>query len=76
MEDGIDSVIYEGGKNFSGGQKQRLAIARALVKKPSLIILDDSLSALDYATDRKLRESLKENLKDTTTIIFLKELVQ
>ena len=59
MEDGIDSVIYEGGKNFSGGQKQRLAIARALVKKPSLIILDDSLSALDYATDRKLRESLK-----------------
>ena len=70
MEDGIDSVIYEGGKNFSGGQKQRLAIARALVKKPSLIILDDSLSALDYATDRKLRESLKENLKDTTTIII------
>lgn len=70
MEDGIDSVIYEGGKNFSGGQKQRLAIARALVKKPSLIILDDSLSALDYATDKKLRESLKENLKDTTTIII------
>ena len=70
MQDGIDSVIYEGGKNFSGGQKQRLAIARALVKKPSLIILDDSLSALDYATDKKLRESLKENLKDTTTIII------
>ena len=70
MQEGIDSVIYEGGKNFSGGQKQRLAIARALVKKPSLIILDDSLSALDYATDKKLRESLKENLKDTTTIII------
>lgn len=70
MKDGIDSIIYEGGKNFSGGQKQRLAIARALVKKPSLIILDDSLSALDYATDKKLRESLKENLKDTTTIII------
>lgn len=70
MQDGINSVIYEGGKNFSGGQKQRLAIARALVKKPSLIILDDSLSALDYATDKKLRESLKENLKDTTTIII------
>ena len=70
MQEGIDSIIYEGGKNFSGGQKQRLAIARALVKKPSLIILDDSLSALDYATDKKLRESLKENLKDTTTIII------
>lgn len=70
MQDGIDSIIYEGGKNFSGGQKQRLAIARALVKKPSLIILDDSLSALDYATDKRLRESLKENLKDTTTIII------
>lgn len=70
MKEGIDSIIYEGGKNFSGGQKQRLAIARALVKKPSLIILDDSLSALDYATDKKLRESLKENLKDTTTIII------
>lgn len=70
MKDNIDSVIYEGGKNFSGGQKQRLAIARALVKKPTLIILDDSLSALDYETDKKLRQSLRENLKDTTTIII------
>lgn len=70
MKDDIDSVIYEGGKNFSGGQKQRLAIARALVKKPTLIILDDSLSALDYETDKKLRQSLRENLKDTTTIII------
>ncbi len=70
MENGIDSYIYEGGKNFSGGQKQRLTIARSLVKKPSVIILDDSLSALDYETDKKLRKSLVENLKDTTKIII------
>lgn len=70
MKDGINSVIYEGGKNLSGGQKQRLTIARALVKKPSIIILDDSLSALDYQTDKKLRNSLKENLKDSTIIII------
>ena len=70
MKDGINSVIYEGGKNFSGGQKQRLAIARALIKKPSVIILDDSLSALDYETDKNLRKSLRENLEDTTTIII------
>lgn len=70
MENGIDSYIYEGGKNFSGGQKQRLTIARSLVKKPSVIILDDSLSALDYETDKKLRKSLVENLKNTTKIII------
>ena len=70
MRDDINSVIYEGGKNFSGGQRQRLTIARALIKKPKVIILDDSLSALDYETDRKLRKSLKDNLKDTTTIII------
>ena len=70
MENGIDSHIYEGGKNFSGGQKQRLTIARALVKKPSVIILYDSLSALDYETDKNLRKSLVENLKDTTKIII------
>ena len=70
MKEGISEIIYEGGKNFSGGQKQRLAIARVLVKKPKLMILDDSLSALDYETDKKVRESLRENLKDTTLIII------
>lgn len=70
MKDGINSIIYEGGKNLSGGQRQRLTIARALIKKPNLIILDDSLSALDYQTDKKLRNSLKENLKDSTVIII------
>jgi len=70
MKDGINSVIYEGGKNLSGGQRQRLTIARALIKKPNLIILDDSLSALDYQTDKKLRNSLKENLKNSTVIII------
>jgi ATP-binding cassette subfamily B multidrug efflux pump len=70
MKDGINSVIYEGGKNLSGGQRQRLTIARALIKKPNLIILDDSLSALDYQTDKKLRNSLKENLKESTVIII------
>ena len=70
MKDGINSVIYEGGKNLSGGQRQRLAIARALIKKPPIIILDDSLSALDYETDKKLRKSLRDNLKDTTSIII------
>lgn len=70
MKESINSIIYEGGKKFSGGQRQRLAIARALIKKPTLIILDDSLSALDYETDKRLRQSLRENLKNTTTIII------
>ena len=58
-DDGLDEVVEQGGKNFSGGQRQRLTIARALVKKPQVLILDDSASALDYATDAKLRKNLR-----------------
>lgn len=65
---GINEMIEQGGKNLSGGQRQRLTIARALVKNPEILILDDSASALDYATDAKLRQALK-TLKDTTTFI-------
>ena len=61
--------ISEGGKNLSGGQKQRLTIARALVKKPEILILDDSASALDYATDAALRKALKETGENQITFI-------
>ena len=66
---GLDAKIEAGGKNLSGGQRQRLTIARALVKKPAVLILDDSASALDYATDAALRMALKEKLSDTTVFI-------
>lgn len=62
-------MIEQEGRNLSGGQKQRLSIARALVKKPEILILDDSASALDYATDAALRKSLKEMPGDTTVFI-------
>ena len=65
---GLDGVIEQGGKNLSGGQRQRLTIARALVKKAPVLILDDSASALDLATDARLRTSLK-SLEDTTVFI-------
>lgn len=67
-QDGLDTLIEQGGKNLSGGQKQRLTIARALVKKPQILILDDSSSALDYATDYQLRQVLKH--LDMTKIII------
>lgn len=67
-QDGLDTLIEQGGKNLSGGQKQRLTIARALVKQPQILILDDSSSALDYATDYQLRQVLKH--LDMTKIII------
>ncbi len=67
--EGLDFMIEQGGRNLSGGQKQRLTIARALVKNPSVLILDDSASALDYATDARLRLALKEYSRDMTVFI-------
>jgi len=67
--EGFSSPIAQGGTNVSGGQKQRLSIARALVKKPSIYIFDDSFSALDFKTDAKLRAALKEYTEDSTVLI-------
>ena len=67
--EGYESPIAQGGSNVSGGQKQRLSIARAIAKKPEIFIFDDSFSALDFKTDSTLRKALKEHTKDTTTII-------
>lgn len=69
MEDKFESFISQGGTNISGGQKQRLSIARALVRKPEIYVLDDSFSALDFKTDAKLRAALKREVKDSTVII-------
>ena len=70
MKDGLSSQVEQGGVNLSGGQKQRLCIARALLKRPRILILDDSTSAVDTATEAKIREALQDNLADTTKIII------
>ena len=70
MEHGYDSPIAQGGKNVSGGQKQRLSIARAVAQNPEIMIFDDSFSALDYKTDKQVRENLKENLQGVTNLVI------
>jgi ATP-binding cassette subfamily B protein len=69
LDDGYDAKVEQGGKNFSGGQKQRLSIARAVIKKPKIFVFDDSFSALDFKTDSALRTALKEEVKDATVFI-------
>lgn len=69
MEDGLDSHVEQGGGNFSGGQRQRLAIARALVKTADIYVFDDSFSALDFKTDANLRQALKTNMKESITVL-------
>ena len=66
---GLETEVAQGGKNFSGGQRQRLSIARAVAKKPKIALFDDSFSALDFATDAKVRHNLKEQLPDVTKVI-------
>ncbi len=69
LAEGLQSRVAQGGTNFSGGQRQRLSIARAIVKNPRIYLLDDSFSALDYTTDAKLRVALEDHAKDSTVII-------
>ena len=69
MKDGFDSIIAQGGTNVSGGQKQRLSIARALVRKPEIYVFDDTFSALDFKTDARLRAALKQETLDATVLI-------
>ena len=69
LPEGYDARVAQGGTNFSGGQKQRMAIARAIARKPEIFIFDDSFSALDYKTDRVLRKQLKSKTADAITFI-------
>ena len=75
MPDGYETDLGQGGVNVSGGQKQRLCIARALLKRPKVLIFDDSTSAVDTATEAKIRKRLAENLKDTTKIIITQRII-
>ena len=70
LPDGLNSYVAQGGTNFSGGQRQRLSIARALVKKPELYIFDDSFSALDFKTDAVLRKALAKETKEVAVLII------
>jgi len=72
--EGFDTILGQGGVNVSGGQKQRICIARAMIKKPKILILDDSTSAVDSATEEKIREAFRNELKDTTVIIIAQRL--
>ncbi len=69
MEEGYDSMIAQGGTQVSGGQQQRLSIARALIRKPEIYVFDDTFSALDFRTDARLRAALKKETRDATVII-------
>jgi len=68
--EGFDTILTQGGTNVSGGQKQRMCIARAMLRKPAILILDDSTSAVDSATEAAIRDSFAKNLKGTTVIII------
>ncbi len=69
LDEGVDTVVQQGGRNLSGGQRQRLSIARAICRKPEIFVLDDSFSALDFKTDKAVREALKKNAAGSTFII-------
>jgi ATP-binding cassette subfamily B protein len=69
LPDGLESEVAQGGSTFSGGQRQRLAIARAVIRKPRIYLFDDSFSALDYATDARLRAALRPQTRDATVIV-------
>ena len=69
MEGGLDAPITQGGTNVSGGQRQRLAIARAVVRRPLVYLFDDSFSALDYATDAALRAALRPTTRESTVVV-------